>query len=281
MKPNRNFARNTVGGKQIVVIADKLVEEYLSLFDNAMTLIERHNYAHASGPDRPAQGSVSGSKMSFASIIGSGRGTRSPQSSNNDPARSGSVGVEKTPAKEKQEASKPNHTRDFHQDTENDPIADRGFGLSAVPEKSERGVLFAPPARSILHVADLERLVALIRTEKAGAMHAVSVKLNHSVFEGLEFRVSFEKGHGLSAEIVAGSETVRSALLERAHELIRLFAERGIELGSLNVSLGGENRENGRFRDTNKSQVKPQNPPTDALGASKNISFESSTSYLS
>lgn len=94
------------------------------------------------------------------------------------------------------------------------------------------------PARSVFHVADIERIVASVRMQKNSEGLSVTISLRHSVFEGLEFKVSFEKHRGITAELIAPNEAVKAAIADKMDALKSILAERGVDLGSLDISMG-------------------------------------------
>ena len=103
----------------------------------------------------------------------------------------------------------------------------------------------ATAARSILHVADLERIVSAVRSQIAdGGRHVVTIELRRSVLEGLKVKLSADGGGRVTAEFIAASERVRSQLDARAGELAELLRGRGVNLAALRTGVetgaGGE-----------------------------------------
>lgn len=101
----------------------------------------------------------------------------------------------------------------------------------------------ASPARSILHVADLERIVSAVRSQVAeGGRPVVTIELRRSVLEGLQVRLSADGAGRVTAEFIAASERVRSQLDARAGELADLLRGRGVNLAALRTSVeaGGD-----------------------------------------
>lgn len=92
-------------------------------------------------------------------------------------------------------------------------------------------------ARSILHVADLERIVSAVRAQLVdGVRHVVTIELRRSVLEGLKVKLSAEGGR-VTAEFIAASERVRAQLDTRAAELAELLRGRGVNLEALRTSV--------------------------------------------
>jgi hypothetical protein len=93
-------------------------------------------------------------------------------------------------------------------------------------------------ARSILHVADLERIVSAVRAQLVdGGRHVVTIEMRRSVLEGLKVTLSADGGGRVTAEFIAASERVRSQLDARAAELAELLRGRGVNLAALRTSV--------------------------------------------
>jgi hypothetical protein len=104
------------------------------------------------------------------------------------------------------------------------------------------------PARSILHVADLERIVSAVRAQLVeGGRHVVTIELRRSVLEGLQVKLSADGAGRVTAEFIAASERVRSQIDARSSELADLLRGRGVNLASLRTSVetGGDTRGGG------------------------------------
>ncbi|MEA2174006.1 MAG: hypothetical protein QOD00_1598 [Blastocatellia bacterium] len=96
----------------------------------------------------------------------------------------------------------------------------------------------ATSARAILHIADLERIVAAVRTQMlSGGRQEVTLDLHRSVLEGLRIRLTRDTQGRLNAEFIASTERVRSQLEARAPELSELLRARGVDLASLNTKV--------------------------------------------
>ncbi|HEY0173115.1 MAG TPA: hypothetical protein VGB98_19055 [Pyrinomonadaceae bacterium] len=120
----------------------------------------------------------------------------------------------------------------------------RGGGFEHRAALRETGVTGdATAARSILHVADLERIVSAVRSQAAeGGRHVVTIELRRSVLEGLKVTLSADGAGRVTAEFIAASERVRSQLDARASELAELLRGRGVNLAALRTSVdaGGD-----------------------------------------
>lgn len=99
----------------------------------------------------------------------------------------------------------------------------------------------ATNARAILHVMDLERIVASVRTQiTAGGRREVTLEMQRSVLEGLRVKLSADPSGRVTAEFIAASEQVRAQVEARSAELTDLLRSRGVNLASLKTSLGSE-----------------------------------------
>lgn len=99
----------------------------------------------------------------------------------------------------------------------------------------------AAPARAILHIADLERIVAAVRTQLlASGRQEVTLELHRSVLEGLRVRLTTDGQGRVNAEFIAASEKVRAQLDARAADLNDLLRGRGVELASLRTTVGAD-----------------------------------------
>jgi flagellar hook-length control protein FliK len=114
-----------------------------------------------------------------------------------------------------------------------------GFGSMVFPTDNK---IFngnsAPAARSILHVADLERIVSAVRAQNLKNAQAIVIALKHSVLEGLQIKLTVDENGKLKAEFLAASEQIKNQLDARKHELAGIIRERGINLSEMNVRQG-------------------------------------------
>lgn len=99
-------------------------------------------------------------------------------------------------------------------------------------------------ARSILHIADLERVVASVRTQIVANGHReVTIELQRSVLEGLRVKLSADSAGRITAEFIASSEQVRAQIDARATELSDLLRSRGIDLAQLRTTVSGDSNQ--------------------------------------
>ena len=101
-------------------------------------------------------------------------------------------------------------------------------------------------ARSILHIADLERLVSTIRSQiNLGGRREIVLQLRRSVLEGLQVKILTDPAARVQIEFLAADEKTRSLIGEHSPELAKILRGRGINLSSLTTSLdsGGQNND--------------------------------------
>ncbi|MBC7798461.1 MAG: flagellar hook-length control protein FliK [Pyrinomonadaceae bacterium] len=95
-----------------------------------------------------------------------------------------------------------------------------------------------PPARAILHIADLERIVSTLRTQNVEGNRQVVITLKNSVMNGLQIKLTTDENRKITAEFIAGNEKVKAQLDARSGELADILRRRGVQLASLQTSIG-------------------------------------------
>lgn len=96
-------------------------------------------------------------------------------------------------------------------------------------------------ARAILHIADLERIVAAIRTQiNAEGRKQLTMQLQRSVLEGLRVKLSADETGRVTVEFIAASERLKTQLDARSTELAELLRSRGVNLAALKTSLSDD-----------------------------------------
>jgi len=129
-------------------------------------------------------------------------------------------------------------------------------GGSEQSDKQDNNAVFAPPnlstamkptteitvpaARSILHVADLERIVSTVRAQNLKNVEQVVIALKHSVLEGLQIKLTIAENGILKAEFLALNEQIKNQLNARKQEIRQIFRERGVKLSDLSIRQGAE-----------------------------------------
>lgn len=112
--------------------------------------------------------------------------------------------------------------------------------------------LSIPPARAIMHIADLERIVSSFRAQTLDGNSQVVITLKNSVCSGLQIKLTTDDKQRVTAEFIAANEKVKAQIDARSGELADLLRQRGLKLTSLQSSVGSEtsggndNRQNSR-----------------------------------
>lgn len=125
-------------------------------------------------------------------------------------------------------------------------------------------------ARSILHIADLERLVSTVRTQTSlGGKREIVLQLKRSVLEGLQVKITTEPGSGVKVEFLAANEQVRSQIAGHTAELADILRGRGINLQSLTAATDTNNENSS---DARKDAV--ENVASDISTANNDLSAD-------
>jgi len=100
-------------------------------------------------------------------------------------------------------------------------------------------------ARSILHIADLERMISAIRTQTGlGGKREIYLELKRSVLEGLKVKITTDPAAQVQIEFLAANEKVRSQIENHSEELAGILRGRGINLQSLRTTLDFNEQDN-------------------------------------
>lgn len=110
-----------------------------------------------------------------------------------------------------------------------------------------------PPARSILHIADLERIVSSLRVQNVEGGQEVTITLKNSVFEGLKVRLTTDSDQRVRAEFIAASEKVKEIIDARGGELSEILKRRGVKLSELQTSVGADTSGRGNSNEQNSA----------------------------
>ena len=93
-------------------------------------------------------------------------------------------------------------------------------------------------ARSILHIADLERMILAVRKlTKLDGRREITLKLSRSVLEGLQVKITTGGAARTQIEFLAANEKIRSQIEDHSDELAEILRGRGINLQSLTATL--------------------------------------------
>lgn len=149
------------------------------------------------------------------------------------------------------------------EDEQDEAGAGGGFGNRAnVREVTTRGTE-AAAARSILHIADLERIIAAVRAQTlANGRREVTLELQRSVLEGLRIKISTDEAGRVTAEFIAASERVRAQLDARSAELADVLRSRGVNLASLRTTMNdaGSSNQNELRGNQTRGEVAASSP---------------------
>ncbi len=128
-----------------------------------------------------------------------------------------------------------------------------------------------PPARAILHIVDLERIVSSVRAQNfADGNSQVVITLKNSVCSGLQIKLTTDENHRVKAELIAANEKVKAQIDARSGELADLLRQRGLKLTSLQTTVGsGTSGDNG-----NQKQSDNLESASAAISSAKMIELE-------
>lgn len=99
-------------------------------------------------------------------------------------------------------------------------------------------------ARSILHIADLERLISTIRSQSLlGGKREMILQLRRSVLEGLQVKITTDPTSKVQIEFLAANEKVRSEVEKHSEELAGILRGRGINLETLKTTVRSDSEE--------------------------------------
>ena len=99
-------------------------------------------------------------------------------------------------------------------------------------------------ARAILPLADLEKIVAAVRSRiSPDGRSEVTLELTRSVLEGLRIKIGADETGRVTAEFIAATERVRAQLDARTGDLAELLRERGVNLAAIKTSVSADSSE--------------------------------------
>lgn len=198
-------------------------------------------------------------EMKFAGLLDSAAKLQKPKQERD---QSGKEEGDERKNEKKQEAREKDSTENLGSDGKTEKYESSGgqtgggqsnFGMGGNVNQLNLSESFA--ARSILHIADLERLISTVRTQIGlGGRREIVLQLKRSVLEGLSVRIMTGAGAGVQIEFLAANEKVRSQVESHAEELAGILRGRGINLETLKTSVGSDAREN-ENSSTNESAV--------------------------
>lgn len=215
---------------------------------------------------------------SFASVLDGVTRAHDRREPSSDERRDDAAGRDPDAAAKLKPGDGEREAQEFEDTSEETNYKGHGVERGVVPEAHvNRELSNATPAvRAILHIADLERIVAAVRTQVvAGGKREVTLELSRSVLEGLRIKLKTNEAGRIDAEFIAASERVRTQIDARVGDLSNLLRSRGISLETLKTSVGadsssqegtGENGKQSLGRFAAESRRPPQVIPGQTLG---------------
>lgn len=92
--------------------------------------------------------------------------------------------------------------------------------------------------RRILHVVDMEKIVATVRAQTFSGNEAqATIQLSHSILNGLSIKLQTDARGRVSAEITATTEAAKRIVDAHARELHEMLQARGLDVTSFSTSL--------------------------------------------
>lgn len=145
--------------------------------------------------------------------------------------------------KETQERGGKNKDSDAHQEGD-----ENQSGLIALAALSTPTAAAAeskvPAARSILHIADLERIVSTVRSETFQNQKQITIALKNSVLQGLQIKLTLTEGGKIKAEFLALDKQVEKQLNQRKGELFKILKNRSALFSEVEVKSQDANEKN-------------------------------------
>jgi len=126
--------------------------------------------------------------------------------------------------KELEERNSHNGDSDARQD--GDENQSQLISLVALQSQINSASETVSPARSILHIADLERIISTIRTENFQNQKQVTIALKNSVLQGLQIKLTITENGKIKAEFLALNEQIKKQLNLRKKELTDILHNR-------------------------------------------------------
>jgi len=110
------------------------------------------------------------------------------------------------------------------------------ISLAALQSQINSASETASPARSILHIADLERIISTIRTENFQNQKQVTIALKNSVLQGLQIKLTLTENGKIKAEFLALNEQIKKQLNLRKKELAEILGNRSALFSEVEIT---------------------------------------------
>ena len=140
--------------------------------------------------------------------------------------------------KELEERNNKNGDSDARQ--EGDENQSQMISLAALQSQINSVSETVSPARSILHVADLERIISTIRTENFQNQKQVTIALKNSILQGLQIKLTITENGKIKAEFLAAGEQIKKQLNLRKKELAEILSNRSALFSEVEVKSQDE-----------------------------------------
>lgn len=124
---------------------------------------------------------------------------------------------------------------DSEADRNGDENQSHVIALAALQSPAQTSDAKIPAARSILHVADLERIISTIRTETFHNQKQVTIALKNSVLQGLQIKLTLTESGKIKAEFLALDKQVEKQLNQRKRELSEILKNRSTLFSEIDV----------------------------------------------
>lgn len=151
-------------------------------------------------------------------------------------------------------------------DSKSDAEQEDGFGQVSTLIQNKISEINLPGARSILHIADMERIISSIRSETMANGKQITIELKNSIFQGLELKLTIGKNKNVVAEFFAATESVKNLLSAKAEELATLLRDRGIKLTKLEINLSSDSNQKEKHQNFHSRQTDPFRKTTNRVG---------------
>jgi hypothetical protein len=206
-----------------------------------------HSMFNSSTPPKPTAAGTASPPSAFAKILEETRRENekdnSPaaktDSAENDLTTSKSEKDEKInrPADEKKELEERN-AREGDSDGQPNGDENQSHFAALAALQTPSGTVSesaAPAARAVLHVADLERIIATIRTENFQNQKQIIIALKNSVLQGLQIKLTLNENGKLKAEFLASGQQIKKQLSQRKNELAEILKNRSALFAEIDI----------------------------------------------
>lgn len=114
------------------------------------------------------------------------------------------------------------------------------ISLAALQSQINSASETVSPARSILHIADLERIISTIRSENFQNQKQLTIALKNSVLQGLQIKLTITENGKIKAEFLALNEQIKKQLNLRKKELAEILGNRSALFSEVEIKSQDE-----------------------------------------